>query len=70
MNIPAFIELYNEGVIYDDWGAPRFKYARMFGDSPRAEACLNCGECEEKCPQGLPISEWMPKVHEILTPQK
>jgi len=66
VNIPAFIELYNEGVIYDDWGAPRFKYARMFGDSPRAEACLNCGECEEKCPQSIEIGEWMPKVHEAL----
>ena len=67
VDIPAMLELYNEGVIYDDWTAPRFKYMRTPG---KAEACDQCGECEEKCPQGLPISEWMPKVHEILTPQK
>ena len=66
VDIPSFIELYNEGIIYDDWKAPRFKYMRMFGDSKRAEACLNCGECEEKCPQGIAIGEWMPKIHEAL----
>ena len=32
------------------------------GDIP----CTKCGECEEKCPQEIPISEWMPKVHAVL----
>jgi uncharacterized protein len=65
VDIPAFIELYNEGIIYDDWRLPRLKYMRMFSDKG-AEACLNCGECEEKCPQGIPVGEWMPKIHEAL----
>ena len=25
-----------------------------------------CGACTEKCPQSIPISEWMPVVHEVL----
>jgi len=66
IEIPSFIRLYNEGVMYEDWYGPRFKYARQFGEAKRAEACLNCGECEEKCPQGVPVGEWMPKVHEAL----
>jgi predicted aldo/keto reductase-like oxidoreductase len=32
----------------------------------RAESCLQCQECEEKCPQSIPISEWMPVVHAVL----
>jgi predicted aldo/keto reductase-like oxidoreductase len=67
VDIPAMLELYNDGVICDDWSGPRFKYMRMPG---RAEDCVQCGECEDKCPQGIPISEWMPKVHEILGPDK
>jgi predicted aldo/keto reductase-like oxidoreductase len=27
---------------------------------------VQCRECEELCPQGIPISEWMPSVHEVL----
>ena len=30
----------------------------------RAETCLKCGECEEKCPYGLPIREM---IGEALT---
>ena len=35
-------------------------------DEMRAENCIGCRECEEKCPQGIKISEWMPKIHEAL----
>jgi uncharacterized protein len=67
VDIPGVLELYNEGVRYEDWSAPRFKYMRMVGESKRAEDCEECGECEEKCPQGIPISEWMPKLHATLS---
>jgi predicted aldo/keto reductase-like oxidoreductase len=33
---------------------------------PRAAVCVQCGECEEKCPQRIPISAWMPVIHEVL----
>ena len=29
-------------------------------------ACIQCRECESKCPQHIYISEWMPTVHEVL----
>jgi len=35
-------------------------------DEMRAENCVGCRECEEKCPQSIKISEWMPKIHEAL----
>ncbi len=67
VDIPGVLELYNEGVKYDDWSAPRFKYMRMIGQSKRAEDCAQCDECEDKCPQDIPISEWMPRVHAALS---
>jgi len=39
---------------------------RFFNEKERANACTQCGLCEEKCPQKIIISEWMPKVHEVL----
>jgi len=32
-----------------------------------AEACIECGECEEKCPNSLPIREMLKKAHDDLS---
>ncbi|MFX1368543.1 MAG: aldo/keto reductase [Promethearchaeota archaeon] len=32
-----------------------------------AEACAECGECLEKCPQGIEIIDQLKKAHEILS---
>jgi uncharacterized protein len=66
VDIPTNLEFYNEGVMYDDWSAPRFKYVRGLTPEKRAVSCQNCGECEEACPQDIPIGEWMAKIHEKL----
>ena len=34
--------------------------------SGRAGACTECGACLPKCPQKIPISEWMVQLEEIL----
>ena len=33
----------------------------------RADACIECGECEPKCPQKIEIIEQLKKAHEILS---
>jgi len=35
-------------------------------EKARSTACTRCRECEPKCPQSILISEWMPKVSEVL----
>jgi predicted aldo/keto reductase-like oxidoreductase len=32
----------------------------------RAAQCVQCGACEAKCPQSIPISRWMPVIHQAL----
>jgi hypothetical protein len=66
VNIPRNFELYNDAVVHDDPTLPRFTYGRFLGEKERAEVCTACRECEEKCPQAILISEWMPKVHQML----
>ena len=47
------------------------RFYQMIGNSPiapgkQAPACIECGDCEEKCPQGIPIIEKLKEAHEIL----
>jgi len=46
------------------------QYARLGPDNKdgllQADACIECGECEEKCPQHIPIIEQLKETHEAL----
>jgi len=66
VNITRNFGLYNDGRIHEDPGTSRLLYARFLTEDERASACVQCGACEEKCPQKIPIREWMPKVHAVL----
>jgi predicted aldo/keto reductase-like oxidoreductase len=65
VNIPGNFEIYNEGRMYAEPERARHRYQRL-ADGTRASDCVACRHCEERCPQGIPISEWMPTVHEVL----
>ena len=65
VDIPLNFYDYNRGVMYDDLGFMRYAYS-FLTEETRASACIQCRECEEKCSQRIPISEWMPQVHAVL----
>jgi len=66
VNIPRNFRMYNEGIMYYTAEKARQGYSRWAEESEHASACIQCRECEEKCPQEIEISEWMPIVHEVL----
>jgi hypothetical protein len=66
VNIPVNFDFFNYAHIYDDVGAARFRYKFVLREEQRASACADCGTCEELCPQHIAISDWMPKVAELL----
>jgi len=71
VNIPHIFELYNLGQVYGLWEYAKDGYA-TFPDSPwiggkQADACIECGECEEKCPQNIQIREQLKMAHAALT---
>jgi len=37
-----------------------------FAPGNNATECIECGNCEDKCPQGIPIIEKLKEAHEIL----
>jgi len=56
---------YNDANIYDNLRGPRFHYSDL-SDVQRADNCVECFECEEKCPQGIPVVEHLKKAHALL----
>jgi predicted aldo/keto reductase-like oxidoreductase len=41
----------------------------MLRREEQADNCTECGECEEQCPQEIPIAEWLEKAHAWLGPK-
>ncbi len=70
VDIPENFDLYNGGFIHEDVKRSRNSYSKFMKEEARASACIQCGECEEKCPQKLKISELMPEVHAVLGEEK
>ena len=66
VGIPRNFEAYNKGIMYDKQDDARNEYQTGIPKEKRARLCIQCGVCEEKCPQQIPISQWMPVVHEVL----
>ncbi|MDQ1371281.1 MAG: uncharacterized protein QG582_195 [Candidatus Thermoplasmatota archaeon] len=64
--IPTNFEEYNDAYVHGDLKNARRTYERFFNPKKRAGACKHCGACEKKCPQKLPISDLMTKVHSVL----
>ena len=65
VNIPVNFELYNQAQVLQ--GSSRLLCRNLYlslAESARAAACQECGTCEERCPQQLPIRQWLPEVAE------
>jgi predicted aldo/keto reductase-like oxidoreductase len=68
--IPKIFDRYNRGRVYGLWESARADYARLgtgWDKGKKADACVECGECEEKCPQNIPIRQQLKEAHEALT---
>jgi predicted aldo/keto reductase-like oxidoreductase len=75
VDIPHNFKLYNDGVMYERENPRRMRmwyrhmsegFAGEWLVKGQAAKCIQCRECEENCPQNIPISQWMPAVHQVL----
>jgi len=71
VNINFIFESLQRYQIYGDQAKAKSYYSTI-GKTPWAQgkdasACEECGECLEKCPQGIDIIEQLKKAHEILS---
>ncbi|MCJ7750816.1 MAG: aldo/keto reductase, partial [Armatimonadetes bacterium] len=65
VDIPKNFRMYNLGRVYGlmDWA--KQEYANL-EEGKRAEACIECEQCEPKCPNKLPIIEQLAEVSKAL----
>ena len=61
VNISRNFELYNDAFQKIAFEDARRKYLAL-PEEERASSCLGCGDCEDLCPQELPIPELLEKV--------
>lgn len=65
VDIPQNFQLYNDAIVFA--GNQKVLNRNLYNGMPaeaKANACVACGKCEDKCPQNINIREWLPKVHE------
>lgn len=67
VDIPRILRIYNDGTMYDKKDIAKKDYTLWVPDNNKGSLCVVCRECEEKCPQDIPISEWMPRIHQEYT---
>jgi len=66
VDIPNIFELVNYYRVYGLEDYARERYAGIRGEGKGAEVCVECGDCEHKCPQKLQIIDELKEAHRIL----
>lgn len=67
VDIPRILKIYNDGIMYDKVEDAKSDYILWVPAENKGELCVECGECLEKCPQDIPIPDWMEKIHQEYT---
>ena len=65
VNIPENFKLYNVAFALNRLEASRFSYG-LLSDKQQACYCVECGSCEPRCPQNIPIIKSLKEVHRTL----
>ena len=63
--IPGIFKAMNRFGIGEESGGKR-DYKELAESGNVGDQCIGCKACEGICPQHIEISNWMPKIHEIL----
>ncbi len=64
--IPSAFELYNDAMMFGSIEDEKKRYNMLIKEEARASKCVECGECEEVCPQNIPIREKLRDVVEAF----
>lgn len=69
VNIPRVFEIYNDLMIFGDEQQAQMDYLWL-DEKERADLCVQCEECLDKCPQQIEIPDWLDKADELLAQEK
>lgn len=66
VSIPEIFTLYNQASAYNAQEKSEEGYSNLKKKGKDASLCVECGKCEEVCPQKLPIIKHLKEAHESL----
>ena len=66
VNIPDVFSLYNDLIMFKDEMPIVMYNGIILGPDRDASNCVECGECEEKCPQHIQIIDNLKEAHKAL----
>ena len=66
INIPGAFAAYNSYKVYDHLPSAKQSYGFSVRGHGKAADCVECGQCESVCPQGISIIEELKKASAIL----
>jgi uncharacterized protein len=66
VDIPLNLNLLNDFYIYQNMEKPAGNYTFLSAKKMSASYCTDCGECEEKCSQNLPIRKYLKETAETF----
>lgn len=70
VDIPALFRCYNMTTV-ESKSAARFEYAQTVGlknEPAFATQCIECGKCEQHCPQSIPIRKVLKEADKVVRP--
>ncbi len=68
--IPQIFSIYNTLKILGGKADAFYYYNYSLEPGERADNCIECGECEEKCPQNIKIIDRLKEIHRELHKEK
>ena len=66
INIPGLFQAYNNVIQFGDNAVSRRRYEDAISERGLASACVECGLCEEQCPQHLEIRSLLKDVANVF----
>lgn len=63
IDIPRIFDIYNSAKLFDGLKKAKSHYQSL---DKKASRCIQCGQCEELCPQKIEIRKWLKKAEKIF----
>ena len=66
--VQFYISTYNDILTYNSEANAKHLYNMLIKPETRASNCIGCGTCEQRCPQGIEITKYIPIIAEKMDP--